>query len=153
MEKQKQCVSVRLSNGDIQKIKRIAARIGASDSDVIRFAIKGMLSKLLPLADENNSGAELLPVFLEYWNEVAQHFDFDVERLDLIINSGDGDGPTVAHEDIELLAMHSVFPNYLKVRLEKILGHWIDDQDVAPQLRDYLYKKYGHSVHDNERPA
>lgn len=143
MENQKQCVSVRLSSNDIRKIKRIAERLNVSDSDVIRFGIKGMLAKLLPLSDDASSGSQLLPVFLEHGNEVVRYFDFDAERLDDIINSNVHEQQRIDRVDIELLTMHSVFPNYLKAQLEKLLGDPVDDQELIPNLRQYLYDKYG----------
>jgi len=143
MENQKQCVSVRLSTNDIKKIKRIAERLKVSDSDVIRFGIKGMLSKLLPLSDSSSAGSQLLPVFLEYGNEVVRYFDFDAERLEHIINRNAEDGHSIDRVDIELLAMHSVFPNYLKLQLEKVLGDTVQDEELIPNLRQYLYEKYG----------
>lgn len=145
MENQKQCVSVRLSSSDIRKIKRIAERLDVSDSDIIRFGIKGMLSKLRPLSDENLNGRQLLPVFLEHGNEVARHFDFDAERLEQIINSDGESADTVDRVDIELLAMHSVFPNYLKMQLETLLSKTIEDREILPHLREYMYGKYGNS--------
>jgi hypothetical protein len=153
MEKQKQCVSVRLSNSDIQKIKRIAGRLKISDSDLIRFAIRGILSRLAPLSDERTSGSELLPVFIEYWNEIAGYFDFDTDRLEAILNTGSDDRTRVQREDIELLAMHNTLPTYMKMRLEKTLGEPVSDQTVAARLSSYLYEKYGHGLpHKSDQP-
>ncbi len=42
--------------------------------------------------------------------------------------------------------MHSTLPTYLKMRLEKLLGEPVSDQEVAPRLRAYLYEKYGHGL-------
>lgn len=143
MENQKQCVSVRLSTSDIKKIKRIAQRLNISDSDVIRFGIRNVLSKLRPLSDSSSAGSQLLPVFLEQGNEVARYFDFDAERLDHIINQNADAGLIVEQADIELLAMRNAFPNYLKIRLEELLGEIVDDKDIVTRLRQYLYSKYG----------
>lgn len=143
MDNQKQCVSVRLSVSDIRKIKRIAQRLNLSDSDVIRFGIKSMLSKLRPLSDSSSAGSQLLPVFLEHGNEIARYFDFDAERLDHIINRNADASLLVDQDDIELLAMRNVFPNYLKTQLEKLLGESIDDRELITHLRQYLYSKYG----------
>jgi hypothetical protein len=143
MDKQKQCVSVRLSSNDIKKIKGIAERLNVSDSDIIRFGIKGMLSKLRPLSDGNSTGSQLLPVFLEHGNEVTRYFDFDAERLNHIINRDAATDELIDRIDIELLAMQSVFPNYLKMQLEHLTSQSVDDQELIPCLREYLYSKYG----------
>lgn len=151
MENQKQCVSVRLSTSDIRKIKRIAERLHVSDSDVIRFGIKGMLTKLRPLSDSTSIGSQLLPVFLEHGNEVARYFDFDAERLDHIVNRDANSDQRIERVDIELLVMHNVFPKYLKMQLEKLLGETVEDKELIPNLRQYLYDKYSaqrSSVHD-----
>lgn len=142
MENQKQCVSVRLSSSDIQKIKRIAQRLKVSDSDIIRFGIRGMLSKLSPLSDDSANGCQLLPVFLEHGTEVTRYFDFDVERLEQIINEGASEHQHIDRIDIELLAMHSVFPNYLKTQLENLMNGPVEDKELIPRLREYLYEKY-----------
>jgi len=143
MEHQKQCVSVRLETSDIRKIKRIASRLNVSDSDIIRFGIKGMLSKLQPLSDTNASGNQLLPVFLEHDNEVSRYFDFDAERLEQIINEGAETDQFIDRNDVELLAMHNVFPNYMKTQLEKLLAQPIRDKELLSRLREYMYSKYG----------
>lgn len=143
MENQKQCVSVRLSNSDILKIKRIAKRLKVSDSDIIRFGIRGMLSKLSPLSNDNASGCQLLPVFLEHSSEIIRYFDFDAERLEQVINERASKNQHIDRDDIELLATHNVFPNYLKTQLENLMEVPVDDKDMIPRLREYLYAKYG----------
>ncbi len=150
MDNQKQCVSVRLSTSDIRKIKYIAGRLSVSDSDIIRFGIKGMLSKLRPLSYENSTGNQLLPVFLEHSNDLTRHFDFDAERLEQIINKGAGADQCIDIADIELLAMHTVFPNYMKTQLEKLLDRSIKEEELMPRLREYMYTKYGRQ-HSQQR--
>ncbi len=142
MENQKQCVSVRLSTSDIGKIKRIAERLNVTDSDVIRFGIKDILSKLRPLSDSSSAGSQLLPVFLEHGNEVARYFDFDAEQLDYIINQNADAGQAIDQADIELLAVRNVFPDYLKMQLEKLLGESVEEKELVSNLRRYLYSKY-----------
>jgi len=39
--------------------------------------------------------------------------------------------------------MQSVFPNYLKTQLENLTSQVVDDQELIPCLREYLYSKYG----------
>jgi hypothetical protein len=143
MNTQKQCVSVRITNSDIQTIKRISQRLNVSDSDIIRMAIKEILSKLRPLSDENSSGARLLPVFLEHGNGLISHFDFDTERLDQIINMNADSPDVVDRSDIELITMQRIFPNFLQTRLESLLAKTVAENELATGLRDYLYGKYG----------
>src|ERR1700690_4006137 len=84
----KQAVSIRMSRSDVRNIKRLAERLGARDSDVIRFAIKLMLGRLAPLQDPTVSGRSLVPVFIESGPELMRHFELDAARLSSIINDG-----------------------------------------------------------------
>jgi hypothetical protein len=143
MSSKKQCVSLRIENDDIRKIKRISERLNVCGSDLIRVAIKEILSKLHPLSDENSRGARLLPVFLEHESSITSHFNLDTERLDLIINMNADSAEAVDRSDIELIAMQSIFPNYLQTRLEALLARTITETELSMGLRDYLYGKYG----------
>lgn len=136
-------MSVRLSGSDRRKIKRIAERLGVNDSEIIRAAIKGMLSKLRPLGDEHSTGSRLLPVFLEHGNELAEHFDFDTEDLEKIVNHNAAESDCVEYADIELLAIKGAFPNYLQTRLETLLATSIKESELDKRFRDYMYEKYG----------
>jgi predicted DNA binding CopG/RHH family protein len=55
-ESRKRAVSLRVSDADLRKVKKLATRLGARDSDVIRFALKTMLTRLAPLCDQNVRG-------------------------------------------------------------------------------------------------
>jgi hypothetical protein len=52
-EGRKQAVSLRIATADLRKIKELAQRIGARDSDVIRFALETMFARLGPLCDHS----------------------------------------------------------------------------------------------------
>ncbi len=119
MDSRKRAVSIRLSAADVRKVKQLADRLGVRDSDVIRFAIKSMLSKLGPLHDPLTRGRNLVPVFLECGHEVFQHFDLDVGRLEAIVNDGVEPESRVDHEDIRLLVMNGASPPYVRWSLER----------------------------------
>jgi hypothetical protein len=89
-EGRKQAISLRLSAGDIRRIKKLADRLGARDSDVVRFAIKMMLHRMLPLTDTAVRGRNLVPVLAEWGPEAVRHFELDATTLAEIIN---GDAP------------------------------------------------------------
>ncbi|MEJ0005124.1 MAG: hypothetical protein WDM77_01715 [Steroidobacteraceae bacterium] len=133
-------MSVRLSNGDIRNIKRFAKRIGVRDSDIIRFAIKSVLSRLGPLCDPTIRGRSLVPVLVESGDEFIRHFEFDAFQLESIINDQADPKDQVERDDIVLLAMSSLQQDYLRMRLHA------DGQTGAPvtenSLRRYLYDKY-----------
>ena len=71
---------MRISESDHLKIKRIANRLGVRDSDMYRYAIKTVLSKLSPLDHKNRSGSEVLPAFIECGKELSSFFNLDAEN-------------------------------------------------------------------------
>lgn len=152
----KQAVSIRLSRNDVRHIKGLAERLGARDSDVIRFAIKLMLSKLSPLQDPTVRGRGLVPVFLECGPELMRHFELDAIKLSTIINEAAEQEQRVDHEDIQLIAMSGIQRSYIRLRVpgvrrtngqaESAVGSaagWAngpaEDEDSFQQ---YLYEKY-----------
>lgn len=150
----KQLVSVRLNGSDLSRVKRVAARLGVRESDVIRFALKTTLAKLAPLHNDNMRGADLLPVFVELGAELARHFEIDTEALAAIINDGVHDGGgRVAPEDIQLLAMAGMPEHYVHAHLRSLTQTPIGDAGIAEALRQYLYKKYAQLGADRPAPA
>ena len=154
-----------MSHSDVRHIKRLAERLGARDSDVIRFAIKLMLAKLAPLQDATVRGCSLVPVFFESGAELMRHFELDATRLAGIINEGVDENRRVDPEDIQLLAMSGIQRSYVKLRVAGIqraqsshagngsraaLGQNGNDHDAGVSsedplehsLRQYLYEKY-----------
>jgi len=116
VDNRKQAVSIRMSRGDVRQIKQLADRLGVRDSDVIRYAIKTMLSRLAPLPDVTIRGRALLPVFVESGADLMRHFDLDATRLAEIINEGADPGRNVDAGDIQLIAMNGTQAPYAKMR-------------------------------------
>jgi len=157
-EGRKQAVSLRLSAADIRRIKKLADRLGARDSDVVRFAIKMMLHRMLPLCDPAVRGRHLVPVLAEFGPETVQHFELDTARLDEIVN---GDAPSeqrVSTDDIALLALVSTQESYAKLSLRSLTasssppraGDRRDGSSVN-SMRRHLYARYGFATADAER--
>ena len=131
----KQAVSLRLSAGDIRKIKKLSKRLGVRDSDVIRYALKVMLAKLAPLCDAAVRWRNLMPVF--------------EERLEAVINGGVEDEHRVDADDIQLMAMIGMQRNYAKLSLRDLhdkvvapLGTNALDDTLSTNFRRHLYTKY-----------
>lgn len=145
MEGRKQAVSIRMSGTDVNKVKRLAARLGVRDSDVIRFAVKSMLRKLGPLYDPDVHGRNLVPVFVESGAELLRFFDIDTAKLESIINQGVHAERCVDRDDIALLALTGAQEPYAALKLSEL-----DPSDrprkgaaeLAESLRQYLYAKY-----------
>jgi hypothetical protein len=146
VDQRKQAVSIRLGEGDVRNIKRMAQRLGVRDSDIIRFAVKSMLSRIAPLCDDAIRGRNLVPVLVESGDELIRYFELDAYRLDSIINEHAGASTRVDRDDIALLAMSGLREQYLVMRMQDGTAM---PQEPAPgrSLRNYLYDKY---VYRNE---
>jgi hypothetical protein len=150
IEQRKQAVSIRLGEGDLRNIKRVAQRLGVRDSDIIRFAVKSMFSRIAPLCDEAIRGRNLVPVLVESGGELIRYFELDAYRLESIINDQAVPASRVDRDDIALLAMSGLRQEYLVMRMQdgSVVPHESATQDRS--LRNYLYDKY---VYRNEEPA
>jgi hypothetical protein len=163
MNSRKRAISIRMSATDIGSVKKLAKRLGVRDSDVIRCAVKMMMTKIGPLADATVRGRNLVPVFMESGSDLFRHFDIDAIRLENIINDGAAVDAQVEHDDIQLIAMNGVQRSYVKLRLSAIgSAHHANQngngQNASPyhgndhdtdraerlddSLRQYLYEKY-----------
>jgi hypothetical protein len=135
-----------MNGTDVRKLKKLAARLGVRDSDVIRFAVKTMLAKLGPLYDPEVQGRNLVPVFVESGAELLRFFDIDAARLEAIINHEVAVDRRVERDDIELLALTGAQQEpYAALKLSEL------DRSERPRrspaelsesLRQYLYAKY-----------
>lgn len=156
-DNRKQAVSIRMNRSDVRTIKRLAERLGARDSDVIRFAIKLMLSKLSLLQDPSVRGRSLVPLFLEAGPELMGYFEIDYARLASILNDGVEADHSVDPDDIQLLVMHGLQRSYLKLRMAGLrrtqgpetqrsgkvaASQGADEPVIDESLRQYLYGKY-----------
>jgi hypothetical protein len=141
VDQRKHAVSIRLGESDIRNIKRIAARLGVRDSDIIRFAIKSTLSRIAPLCDQAIRGRNLVPVLVESGDELIRYFELDAFRLEAIINDQVEPGRQVDRDDIALLAMSGLREEYLVMRL-KDRDSPSEASGQARSLRAYLYDKY-----------
>jgi hypothetical protein len=152
VDHRKQAVSIRLGEGDVRNIKRIAKRLGVRDSDVIRFAVKCMLNRIAPLCDDGIRGRNLVPVLVESGDELIRYFGLDAYRLDAIINEHAGSTPRVERDDIALLAMGGLREQYLVMRMQD--GAVVPHETVSPgrSLRNYLYDKYVYR-YEEQRPS
>ena len=159
-EGRKQAISLRLSSGDIRRIKKLADRLGTRDSDVVRFAIKMMLHRMLPLTDPAVRGRALIPVLAEWGPEAVRHFELDAATLDEIVNADAPDEQRVEPEDLTLLTMVSAQESYAKLSLRALMPpssppvHG-DRRDASPvnSMRRHLYAKYGFAAPGGQATA
>jgi hypothetical protein len=140
--KDSRAYSVRLSGADLRKLKALSERLGSTESDVVRFALRYMLNRLSPLHDLDVSGATLLPVFVDLGRELIANFDLDESSLDRILNGKSENGRRVDREDISLLLMAGLESTRLNARLAELNGKPMEHDSTGVELKDYLYGKY-----------
>ena len=141
-DRESRAYSVRLSASDLRKLKTISERLRVTESDLIRFALRKTLSKLAPLDDEHTKGASLLPVFVEFGDELTTYFDLDAARLEEIFAVEEGVGKRVDREDIGLLLMSGLEDTRLYARLRELTDRNVEPNAVSEEFRNYLYEKY-----------
>lgn len=137
----KKNISVRLGVGDLRRIKEIALRLDVKESDIFRFAVKSLSTRLMPLLNRQLKGVPMLVALLESGEDLLRYFEFDAFQLDKLINGEEGD-QAVADEDIELLAIGIVNTEYIADQLSARLGTRIESNYAFESLHSYLLTKY-----------
>jgi hypothetical protein len=151
VQTRKKAVSIRMSSADVRRVKNLAQRLNVRDSDVIRFAVRGMLARLGPLYDPEQRGRDLVPVLVEAGAEFLRFFDLDANRLDAIINADVDLDKRVAREDLALLALAGVQEPYAALKLSELNNtdeRLFRPSDLSSSIRQYLYEKYIYRVSD-----
>ena len=134
-----------MNGTDVRKVKKVAARLGVRESDVIRFAVKSMLARLGPLYDPEVHGRNLVPVFVESGGDLLRFFDIDAAKLESIINNDVQAERRVDRDDIALLALTSAQEPYAALKLSELERADRPRQgsaELLESLRQYLYAKY-----------
>jgi len=145
VEGRKRAISIRMSIADVKRIKKLAHRLNVRDSDVIRFAVKAMLSRLMPFYEPEARGRNLVPVLVEAGVEFLRFFDLDTARLDAIINSEVDPDKRVSREDLALITLAGMQEPYAALKLSELRENdhpLLHTGDVASSIRQYLYQKY-----------
>jgi len=140
MTDRKQIVSMRLTGDDRNAIQSIATRLLVRESDIYRFAINQLLTRLEKLLDSSCRGVELLPLFLELREELNYNLGFKKSQLYKIINFKELDPENlVPMDDIELLLLpHHAVRN----RLGKLYKTTEKNIDTDIWLKLYFEQKY-----------
>ncbi|MDP2177145.1 hypothetical protein [Methylicorpusculum sp.] len=140
MSEIKQIVSMRLENTKREQVQALATRLYVRESDLYRFAVAYLISKLELIMDSTHVGSELLPLLLELREEINTHLNIKKHQLFKIVNSGrTPPDKFVAMADIELLLMPE---HILKQHLLKLGERPKDSNDADEWLKRYLYEKY-----------
>jgi hypothetical protein len=115
-----QGISLRLSDADIRRIKAVSGRLGVRESDLLRFAIRTMLTELSPLADPAVRGRELVPMLLEHGGEIVREFGLDGHALAALVNEGVVGDDQVSRADLTALMLlaNGAAPGPLKAEMQ-----------------------------------
>lgn len=138
----KKNISVRLGVADLRRVKEIALRLGVKESEIFRYAVKALSTRLMPLLNRQLSGVPMLVALLESGEEMLSYFEFDAQHLERLINGDAESGRVVAHEDIEMLAIGIINADYLASRISEQLSTHVEPALAFDALRNYLFQKY-----------
>ena len=142
VDKKKHIISMRLEKTDRYSVQSIASRLYVRESEIYRFAINFLLNRIHKLNDLGCTGSDLLPLFIEFKEEINQSLGLKKQQLFKIINSGNADpNKFVAMMDIELLLL----PEHLvrQILLQKEDAIIFKDPNIKVWLENYFYDKYG----------
>ena len=87
VDKKKHVISIRLDNTDRNTVQNIASRLYVRESEIYRFAINFLLNRIHKLNDTDCTGSDLLPLFIEFKEELHQSLNLKKQQLFKIINS------------------------------------------------------------------
>lgn len=141
LDDKKQIVSMRLNNADRIAVRSTAARLFVRESELYRFAVYHLLNRLHKLHDDSCTGSDLLPLFLEFREELNIHLGLKKHQLFKIFNcKNTTPDKFVAMADIELLLLphHAV-----RQRLQQTNEAATQRQaGTDAWLKSYLSEKY-----------
>ena len=136
-------VSMRINTSDFGRIKVIARRLHARESDVFRVLIKIGLAGLAPLCDAAARGPALLALWSAHGATLTSHLHLDAVAIDRLLNGEPAPGrPAIAPEDVALLAMLNAPPRYLALRLKDLTGRDHPPDRIGLEIAEYLRDKY-----------
>jgi hypothetical protein len=141
-DEKKHIVSMRLNNTDRNAIQTMASRLFVRESELYRFAVNNLLNRMHKLHDLDCTGSDLLPLFIEYREELNQNLGFKKQQLFKIVNNGNAHPDKfVAMSDIELLLLPQHLVRQRLLQIEDAFAH--KQQDISAWLESYFVAKYG----------
>ncbi len=138
----KHIVSMRLNNNDRNAVQSMASRLFVRESELYRLAVNHLLSRLHKLRDTDCTGSDLLPVFIEFREELIQNLGLKKHQLFKIINNGNAHPDKfVTMADIELLLLPPYLVRQRLLQMEDALE--FKQTDINVWLVCYFVEKYG----------
>lgn len=141
IDEKKSIVSMRLSNSDRLSVRSTASRLHIRESELYRFAICFLLRRLNKLHDDSYSGSDLLPLLLEFRDELDISLKLNKQQLFNIINNRNTSTEKfVPMVDIELLLMPEHATRQRLSKTPEALDY--KDSNTGKWLINYLNSKY-----------
>jgi hypothetical protein len=137
----KRIVSMRINTSDFGRVKAMAKRLKARDSEVLRFVLRLGLAEMSALCRRGATPQEMLGAFALHGPALVDHFELNEARLDQLLNADRGEAP-VTLEDLELLVVAAQSTRLLAFRLQELTGTAVVPEDARTFLRTYLEAKY-----------
>ena len=138
-------ISVRLSDNDLDKLKGIAQRLGVKKSDVIRYAVKTIINRLIILSEarEQVDTQTLIMTLIENCNDLNRYFNFDSDKFETILSSIEiQNSINFDKQDIELLSLCGMSDEVIQKRFHRITGITQNKNVTSTHLKDFLINKY-----------
>jgi hypothetical protein len=133
---------MRLNNNDRNAVQSMASRLFVRESELYRLAVNHLLTRLHKLRDANCTGSDLLPLFIEFREELIQNLDLKKQQLFKIINNGNAHPDKfVTMADIELLLLPPYLVRQRLLQIEDALA--VKETDINAWLVNYFVDKYG----------
>ena len=141
LDDKKNIVSIRLSNSDRDAMRVTAARLLVRESELYRFAVHHLLNRLQRFYDNNFTDSDLLPLFLEFREELNTELGLKKHQLFEIFNGRTADPEKfVAMCDVELLLLPQHTVRQRLHQINETMEH--RHADTGIWLKSYLYAKY-----------
>ncbi|UOA10532.1 hypothetical protein [Methylobacter sp. S3L5C] len=137
----KQIVSMRLNNHDRNAIQTMASRLFVREAELYRFAVSNLLNRMYQLHDMDCTGSDLLPLFIEFREELNQNLGLKKQQLFKIINNGNANPDKfVAMADIELILLPQHLVRQRLLQIDAALA--FKQLDINTWLKSYFIAKY-----------
>ncbi|MCQ8117636.1 MULTISPECIES: hypothetical protein [Methylomonas] len=147
LDDKKHIVSIRLNNSDRIAVRAMAARLFVRESELYRFAVYHLLNRLHKLHEDTCVGSDLLPLFIEFKDELNTHLGLKKHQLFKIFNGKNPDPEKfVSMADIELLLLPQHAVRQRLQQMNEAAGQ--RRADTNAWLLEYLKEKYRFSVYD-----
>ena len=141
-DEKKHIVSMRLNNNDRNAIQMMASRLFVRESELYRLAVNTLLIRMHKLNDLDCTGSDLLPLLIEFREELNQNLGFKKQQLFKIVNNGNAHPDKfVAMTDIELLLLPQHLLRQRLLQIEEAIT--VKERDINAWLENYFAAKYG----------